>query len=131
MNEKFVQIKSSLLSEDITDVAFRIFCILLQHSKNNLCFPSLHKIAEQLNKSRTTITKAIKELEEKGLIIKEKRVLGTGKITTNCYYINEKYTVKTKLQQAMEQAPKHEEKERNDILDYDWLNDKEETYELL
>lgn len=131
MNEKFIQIKSSLLSEDITDTAFRIFCILLQHSKNNLCFPSLHKIAEQLNKSRTTITKAIKELEEKGLIIIEKRVLGTGKITTNCYYINEKYTVKTKLQQAMEQAPKHEEKERNDILDYDWLNDKEETYELL
>ncbi len=131
MNEKFVQIKSSLLSEDITDVAFRIFCILLQHSKNNLCFPSQVKIAERLKKSRTTINKAIKELEEKGLIIIEKRVLGTGKITTNCYYINEKYTVKTKLQQAMEQAPKHEEKERNDILDYDWLNDKEETYELL
>ena len=131
MNEKFVQIKSSLLSEDITDVAFRIFCILLQHSKNNLCFPSQVKIAERLKKSRTTINKAIKELEEKGLIIIEKRVLGTGKITTNCYYINEKYTVKTKLQQAMEQAPKHEEKERNDILDYDWLNDKEENYELL
>jgi len=131
VNEKFVQIKSSLLSEDITDVAFRIFCILLQHSKNNLCFPSQVKIAERLKKSRTTINKAIKELEEKGLIIIEKRVLGTGKITTNCYYINEKYTVKTKLQQAMEQAPKHEEKERNDILDYDWLNDKEETYELL
>ena len=131
MNEKFVQIKSSLLSEDITDVAFRIFCILLQHSKNNLCFPSQVKRAERLKRSRTTINKAIKELEEKGLIIIEKRVLGTGKITTNCYYINEKYTVKTKLQQAMEQAPKHEEKERNDILDYDWLNDKEETYELL
>ena len=131
MNEKFIQIKSSLLSEDITDTAFRIFCILLQHSKNNLCFPSQVKIAERLKRSRTTINKAIKELEEKGLIIIEKRVLGTGKITTNCYYINEKYTVKTKLQQAMEQAPKHEEKERNDILDYDWLNDKEETYELL
>lgn len=131
MNEKFIQIKSNLLSENITDTAFRIFCILLQHSKNNLCFPSQVKIAEQLKRSRTTINKAIKELEEKGLIIKEKRVLGTGKITTNCYYINEKYTVKTKLQQAMEQAPKHEEKEHNDILDYDWLNDMEETYELL
>lgn len=131
MNEKFIQIKSNLLSEDITDIAFRIFCILLQHSKNNLCFPSQVKIAEQLKRSRTTINKAIKELEEKGLIIKEKRVLGTGKITTNCYYIDEKYTVKTKLQQAMEQAPKHEEKEHNDILDYNWLEDKEENYELL
>lgn len=131
MNEKFIQIKSSLLGEDITDIAFRIFCILLQHSKNNLCFPSQVKIAEQLKRSRTTINKAIKELEEKGLIIKEKRTLGTGKITTNYYYIDERYTVKTKLQQAMEQAPKHENKERNEILDYDWLSDKEGTYELL
>lgn len=100
--EKFIQIKNKLLKEDISATAYRVFSILLSHSKNGICYPSLRKISEGYPISRKTLISAIKELEEKELILKENRVIGSGKKTSNCYYLNEKYLVtKKELKKAI------------------------------
>jgi len=93
MSNEIIRVKSSLMYEDISDLAFRIFCILSQSSRDNLDYSSQREIAYELKKSRTTVIKAIKELEEKGYIIKEHRVLRSGERTTNCYYVSDKYAV--------------------------------------
>lgn len=94
--EKFIQIKNKLLKENITANAFRIFCILLAHSKNGICYPSIRKMAEEYSMSKTTVSNSIKELEEHEIILKENRTVGSGKKTSNCYYLNESFIVTKK-----------------------------------
>lgn len=94
--ERFIQIKNKLLKENISATAYRVFSILLAHSKNGICYPSLRKLSEEYPVSRKTMISAIKELEEHEIILKENRTIGTGKKTSNCYYLNEKYIVSKK-----------------------------------
>lgn len=100
--EKFIQIKNKLLKENISANAFRVFSILLAHSKNGICYPSIRKMAEEYPISRKTMISAIKELEEHEIILKENRIIGSGKKTSNCYYLNEKFIVsKKEIKQAI------------------------------
>lgn len=94
--EKFIQIKNKLLKEKISATAYRVFSILLAHSKNGICYPSIRKLSEEYPISRKTFITAIKELEDTEIILKESRTIGTGKRTSNCYYLNEKYIVTKK-----------------------------------
>ena len=89
----FLQIKEQLLKEDIKLSSFKVFCILLKHSNNGICYPSYSTMSEY-KVSERTVKESIKELEQKGLILKENRIVGNGKKTSNCYYLNENYLVK-------------------------------------
>lgn len=129
MSGKFSQIKNQLVVSDLSDNAFRVICYLISISKNSLSFPSVRTIAEKLNKSKTSVLKAIKELEQKGILLKENRILGTGRKTSNAYYINEEYVVtKKEKQQVISQMDDEikESVETVELFDYDWLNDEEE-----
>lgn len=126
MDEKFSQLKNKLIILNISDSAFRVACYLISCSKNSFSFPSIRTMSEKLHKTSKTINKAIRELEEKNIVLKETRTLGTGKKTSNCYYINEEYIVSKKekeqvirqLDEEIRETPAHIE-----LFDYDWLND--------
>lgn len=119
MNE-FIQIKSSFLEEKISYSSFKVFCILLNYSKNGICYPSVRSLTEKYAISSQTMQNALKELEEKGLILKENRTIGKGKKTSNCYYLNEKYLVikrqkKTKVPEWFDKKTEKKEMSKEEL----------------
>lgn len=128
MSGKFSQIKNQLVVSNLSDNAFRVICYLISCSKNSLSFPSVRTTAEKLNKSKTSVLKANKELEQKGILLKENRILGTGRKTSNAYYINEEFVVtKKEKQQVIQQLDDEikESVEKVELFDYNWLDEEE------
>lgn len=128
MSGKFSQIKNQLVVSELSDNAFRVICYLISCSKNSLSFPSIRTIAQRLNKGKDTVNRAIKELEQKGILLKENRILGTGRKTSNAYYINEEYVVtKKEKQQVIQQLDDEikESVEKVELFDYNWLDEEE------
>lgn len=123
VNDRFTKIKNKLIISEIKDFDFRILCYLIARSKNGKCFPSMPTIAKDLKKSRETIRNSLDRLLENKYIEKESRVLGTGKKTSNLYTINEEYLAKKTKQEIFEET--QEEVEKEELFDYDWLNDGE------
>ena len=66
-----------------------IYVVLIRFANNETgaCYPSLERIASCAGVSRTTTKKAIKSLEEKGILEKFVRVDENGQHTTNIYKI--------------------------------------------
>lgn len=68
-DNKFVQIKNTeVLDLNISDNAFRIYAYLKTHDLDKFS-PNYNLIGKDLNKSRMTIYRGLKELELKNLII--------------------------------------------------------------
>lgn len=122
-NGSFTKIKNQLIVSEMKDSKFRVLCYLIAHSKNGQCFPSVRTIAKELNKGKSTISSIIEELIEEEILTKENRYLGTGKKTSNLYTINEEYLAKKTKQEIFEET--QEEVEKEELFDYDWLNDEE------
>lgn len=124
MNEKFTKIKNELIVSSMKDSKFRVLCYLISRSKNGSCFPSIRTMATELGKGKGTIQKIIDELVEEKILEKENRFLGTGKKTSNCYQINEKYLSKRKsMKDDYDELP---EPDKKDFFDYNWLEDEDE-----
>lgn len=125
---KFLQIQDELLTVDIKTSSFKVFCILLKYSKNGICYPA-YKEFEKYGICEKTAKNSINELEKKGLLLKQNRFVGTGKKTSNCYYIDEKYIVKKQKKIKVSQTPSwfDEEVQKKNLSD----SEKQELEEML
>lgn len=51
------------------------------------CWPGIKSIANDLGLSRSTVKRAVKDLEKRGYLEKEPRYRGNGSLTSNLYRI--------------------------------------------
>ena len=56
-------------------------------NKDNVTWPGLNTIARELSLSRSTVKRAIRDLEQAGLIRKEAHYRQNGSATSNRYYL--------------------------------------------
>ena len=56
-------------------------------NKDNVTWPGLNTIARELSLSRSTVKRAIRDLEQAGLIRKEAHYRQNGSATSNWYYL--------------------------------------------
>ena len=56
-------------------------------NKDNVTWPGLNTIARELSLSRSTVKRAIQDLEQSGLIRKEAHYRQNGSATSNRYYL--------------------------------------------
>lgn len=74
--------------DDLTTYEKIIYIVLARHSNDgSCCFPSYKTIADKAGCSDRTVMKTIDSLEEKKLILKEKRKTSKNKQMSNMYYI--------------------------------------------
>ena len=59
-------------------------------NKNKECFPSVRTIAEDLHLSKSTVFRALNDLETAGLITREKRFRTSGGRSSTLYKLKEK-----------------------------------------
>lgn len=115
MESKFVILILKMVSADITGNELKTFCILLKHmDSKNECYPSIRTIAKSYNMSPTTVSKCLMSLEEKNIIISQKRTVN-GKNTSNLYRINPEFLIekKSKRKRIIEMLPDWFDKEFN------------------
>lgn len=115
MESKFVILILKMISADITGNELKTFCILLKHmDSKNECYPSIRTIAKSYNMSPTTVSKCLMSLEEKNIIISQKRTVN-GKNTSNLYRINPEFLIekKSKRKRIIEMLPEWFDKEFN------------------
>lgn len=115
MERRAIIINKKALELDITPKAFKMLSILVLYSdEKGRCYPSMETIEKKYHLPKSSIIRAIKELEEQHVIMVYRRKKGTGKIDSNEYVIAKEYLA--------ESIRKHEQIE---LFDYDWLNDVE------
>lgn len=115
MESKFVILILKMISADITGNELKTFCILLKHmDSKNECYPSIRTIAKSYNMSPTTVSKCLMSLEEKNIIISQKRTVN-GKNTSNLYRINPEFLIekKSRRKRIIEMLPDWFDKEFN------------------
>ena len=56
-------------------------------NKDNVTWPGLNTIARELSLSRSTVKRAIQDLEQAGLVRKESHYRQNGSATSNRYYL--------------------------------------------
>lgn len=115
MESKFVILILKMISADITGNELKTFCILLKHmDSKNECYPSIRTIAKSYNMSPTTVSKCLMSLEEKNIIISQKRTVN-GKNTSNLYRINPEFLIekKSRRKRIIEMLPEWFDKEFN------------------
>ena len=90
----FTQVPNHLLnSRELTFGAKVVYAKLLSYAwHNDRVFPGQERMAEAIGSKKSTVNKAIKELEEKGWLAIERR--GQGK--TNVYTLCHTVTVKSR-----------------------------------
>lgn len=124
MSETYLRIKTELIISTLTDSQFRTLLYLISKSKNQKCFPSIRTLANDLNKSTTSVQKTLKELETQGYLAKENRKTDTGKTTSNIYLLKDELFAKRKKKEVEEEHKEHEfTKEQEEILEYDWIGE--------
>lgn len=73
--------------------AVAVYCYLANRAdKNGECYPSVGRIAEDLNLSRCTVFRAFNELEENGLLEREARYHTQGGRRSSLYKIKGEIT---------------------------------------
>ena len=58
-----------------------------RRNKDNVTWPGLNTIARDLSLSRSTVKRAIQDLEDAGLVRKEAHYRDNGSATSNRYYV--------------------------------------------
>lgn len=80
--------KREIYNDNIPHRAVSVYMYLCDRAnKDGLCFPSMKRIALDLNLSVSTIKRAINDLESTGYISKENRYRKNGGKSSNEYYI--------------------------------------------
>ena len=65
---------SAIYSEDLPHRAKAVYMYLKDRcNQNNQCYPAIGTIAKELRLSRRTVERAIADLEQAGLLMKEQR----------------------------------------------------------
>ena len=89
MKDIYGSIFISECSAEITDAAFRVYIYLrLRQNVSVECWPSLNTIAKDTNKSVMTVTRALKQLEEKKLVTVIRKKIAAGMNEVNRYQCN-------------------------------------------
>ncbi len=130
-NDSYTKIKNTLItSSEIDNYEFRILVYLISKSYTSICYPSIRTIGDELGLGYMTVQRKIKSLEDKKIIIRNNRVIGTGKKTSNSYLINEdaiskniQKDINAKVSNSVESEITDEQLE---LSNYDWLNENEE-----
>ena len=79
----------SIYSEEELPHRARAVYMYLQDRANGKgsCWPGINTIASDLKLSRSTVKRALRDLEQAGLMIKERRCRENGSATSNLYQI--------------------------------------------
>lgn len=73
---------------DIPHRAVAVYLYLkIRADKDGKCFPSITTIAYDLKLSRSTVKRALNDLEKMGYIVRERRFRKTGANSSNMYFI--------------------------------------------
>ena len=59
-----------------------------RHNPDHGCFPSLNKIVDDTEISRSTVRRCLKQLEKKGLITVQENMRANGSQTSNLYHLH-------------------------------------------
>ena len=88
----FTQVPNHLLNTtDLTFGAKVVYAKLLSYAwHNDRVFPGQERMAEEIGSKRSTVNKAIKELEEKGWLVIERRGQGKTNVYTLCHTVTAK-----------------------------------------
>lgn len=79
---------TSLYASDLPHRAVAVYMYLRDRSdKNGKCYPAIGTISKELKLSRSTVKRAITDLEKSGRLKKEKRWRENGGRSSNMYYI--------------------------------------------
>lgn len=125
-NLGFFQIENALVdSEEFTMAEKMAYMVLVRYAgKDNAAFPSVATLAKKMGCGETTARKAIKGLEEKGVITKETRKKSNGGNQSNLYTIigvvnkeeQKEKDFKEELEKKVEEVKKeYKEKEEKKI----------------
>ena len=68
--ENFTRIPNSAFDLHLSSIEFHVLCYLLKcrNSVTGKCFPSYNRIVSDCHISRSSVVKAVKQLEEKNII---------------------------------------------------------------
>ncbi len=79
---------STLYKSELPHRAVAVYMYLYDRAdKDGKCYPSIGTIAKELKLSRSTVKRAITDLETMGNIRKEKRYRENGGKSSNMYYV--------------------------------------------
>ena len=79
---------SSLYSSELPHRATAVYMYLHDRAdKDGKCYPAIGTIAKELKLSRSTVKRAIDDLEKSGRLRKEKRWRENGGKSSNLYYL--------------------------------------------
>ncbi len=89
--KEFFMVDNAIVMEHAAEIgidALGVYCLLVCCAgSEGSAFPSISFIAAKLGRSYTTVQKALKRLEEHGLILKESKRNSQGMQTSSTYYI--------------------------------------------
>lgn len=81
----FFIVDNKIFDYKLTPIAFYVYCYLLRcHNRKNGCYPSRRTISNACGISGSYVGRAVKELEERGLI-RVKHNFGDGRQRNNSY----------------------------------------------
>ena len=70
-----------------------VYIFLKDHAdKDGACWPGINTIAAGVSLSRSTVKRALDDLVQAGLVVKERRWRGNGSLTSNLYLIRSTIT---------------------------------------
>ena len=79
---------SELYMSDVPPRACSIYLYLFQRCYNkDSCFPAISTICSDMKLSRSTVKRAIKDLEKGGFVIRVRRYRDNGGCTSNLYVL--------------------------------------------
>lgn len=77
-----------IYSEEIPHRAIAVYMYLRYRAdKDGKCFPAINTISKELKLSRSTIKRAIQDLEKSGYLTRKERWRENGGRSSNMYYI--------------------------------------------
>jgi predicted transcriptional regulator len=81
---------TSLYREEIPHRAVAVYMYLHDRAdKDGKCYPAIGTIARELKLSRSTVKRAIADLEQSGRLCKEQRWRENGGKSSNLYYLKQ------------------------------------------
>ena len=145
-NLGFFQIENAIVdSEEFTMAEKMAYMVLVRYAGNgNVAFPSVATIAKKMGCGETTARKAIKGLEDKGVIKKEIRKKSNGGNQSNLYEIigvvnkeeqkqekNIKEEIEKKVEEFKEEYKRNEEEKIRREIKEEFEKNIEETIKIL
>lgn len=78
----------NIYASDLPHRAISVYMYLRDRAgKDGTCFPSIPTIAAELNISKSTVKRALSDLEKAGYIRRERRYRQTGGNSSNLYHV--------------------------------------------